>query len=258
MTQPSVSFDRAAAYYDETRVTDPGSLRVIVDLLEATMPGRGPVLEFGVGTGQLAIPLAARGVPVIGLDLSADMMAALRAKTSSPPPLLQGDATHLPIADLALGGAYARWVLHLIPDWMQVLRELDRTVVPDGVVAIEPGGFSGPFREIYLRYKEILRDAVETVGLPAVDRDVRLDEAFATVGWVLEQQVPVRYARTSTLRELFDDTPTKRWSWTWRVPDDELARATQEVRAWARDRFGALDRPIPPLEVTWRVYRRAA
>ena len=73
MTGPSISFDRAAAYYDETRITDPKSLRTIIDLLEARLTGRGPVLEVGVGTGQLALPLARRGVPVIGLDLSAEI-----------------------------------------------------------------------------------------------------------------------------------------------------------------------------------------
>ena len=66
------------------------------------------------------------------------------------------------------------------------------------------------------------------------------------------------YERTTTLQEVFDEVPSKRWSWTWRVPDDELARATDEVRAWATERFGDLDRPIPSEHVRWRVYRRAA
>lgn len=43
-------------------------------------PGGGPVLELGVGTGRLAIPLAARGVEVHGVDTSPDMLALLTAK----------------------------------------------------------------------------------------------------------------------------------------------------------------------------------
>jgi SAM-dependent methyltransferase len=259
MSGASVSFDRAALYYDETRVTDPDALRTIVDLLASVMPGRGPVIELGVGTGQIALPSADRGVGVIGLDLSAEMMTVLRGKSGGLElPLIQGDATRLPIADGSLGGAYMRWVLHLIPDWMGVLRELDRTVVTGGTVAIEPGGFSGPFRETYLRYKEILGDSVVAVGLTAVDRDEQLDEGFALVGWTLQDEVPLMYERTTTLRGVFDEVPSKRWSWTWRVPDDQLARATDEVRAWAKDRFGDLDRPIPSEHVVWRVYRRAA
>jgi SAM-dependent methyltransferase len=259
MTKPSISFDRAAGYYDETRITDPTSLRTIIDLLEARLPGRGPVLEIGVGTGQLALPLARRGVPVTGLDLSAEMLAVLRSKAADEPPmpLIRADATRLPFPSGSIGGAYARWVLHLIPDWIGVLRELDRTVVPGGTVAIEPGGFSGPFRETYLRFLEILGDAVVTVGLTAVDRDEQLDEGFAGVGWVLEDEVPVLYEGSRTLQEVFDDIPAKRWSWTWRVPDEDLARATGEVRSWAQERFGDLRRTIPPEATRWRVYRRA-
>src|SRR5690349_1988551 len=40
----------------------------------------GPVLELGIGTGRIALPLAARGVEVHGIDLSGPMVARLRAK----------------------------------------------------------------------------------------------------------------------------------------------------------------------------------
>lgn len=255
----SISFDRAATFYDETRVTDDDSLRTILDLLEREVCGRGPVLEIGVGTGQLALPLASRGAPVIGLDLSAEMMAMLRGKTGDAVrlPLVQADATRLPLGDGSLGGAYARWVLHLIPDWMEALRELDRTVARGGKVAIEPGGFSGLFREIYLRFLQILGDAVVPVGLGNIDRDRELDQGFSAVGWDVQREVPVVYDRAVTLREVFDEIPTKRWSWTWRVPDDDLAGATAEIRAWARGRFGDLDDPMTAEATRWRVYERA-
>ncbi|MGI8754462.1 MAG: class I SAM-dependent DNA methyltransferase [Acidimicrobiales bacterium] len=50
-----------------------------VDLL-AGLVGDGAALEFAVGTGRVALPLAARGVPVSGIDLSNAMAAQLRAK----------------------------------------------------------------------------------------------------------------------------------------------------------------------------------
>ena len=46
----------------------------------ADLAGKGPVLEFAVGTGRVAIPLAARGIKVDGIELSSDMLAELRAK----------------------------------------------------------------------------------------------------------------------------------------------------------------------------------
>jgi len=42
--------------------------------------GTGPVLELGIGTGRLALPLAARGVEVHGIDSSEAMVAKLREK----------------------------------------------------------------------------------------------------------------------------------------------------------------------------------
>lgn len=50
------------------------------------LAGDGPVCELGVGTGRLAIPLAAAGLEVVGLDASAAMLDRLRAK--EPPPTL--------------------------------------------------------------------------------------------------------------------------------------------------------------------------
>src|SRR5262249_15605645 len=46
----------------------------------ARLAGQGPALEFGVGTGRIAVPLARRGVPTQGIDLSRPMVARLKAK----------------------------------------------------------------------------------------------------------------------------------------------------------------------------------
>lgn len=57
----------------------PEVLGPTVDVL-ADLAGDGDALEFAVGTGRVALPLAARGVPVAGIELSPDMAAQLRAK----------------------------------------------------------------------------------------------------------------------------------------------------------------------------------
>ncbi|MBA3429819.1 MAG: class I SAM-dependent methyltransferase [Actinobacteria bacterium] len=58
----------------DTDVVEP-----VVDLL-VELAGRGRVLELGIGTGRIALPLARRGVPVHGIELSKAMAARLRAK----------------------------------------------------------------------------------------------------------------------------------------------------------------------------------
>jgi SAM-dependent methyltransferase len=78
---PENYFDeRIAKGYDlDTTMSDPAIVDPAVDFL-AELAGNGPVLELGIGTGRIALPLSRRGVSVAGIDLSPDMVAVLRAK----------------------------------------------------------------------------------------------------------------------------------------------------------------------------------
>jgi SAM-dependent methyltransferase len=68
--------EAVAARYDDLPMGDP---QPVVEFL-APLAGDGMALEFGIGTGRIALPLAARGVPVHGIDLSEAMVRRLRAK----------------------------------------------------------------------------------------------------------------------------------------------------------------------------------
>jgi SAM-dependent methyltransferase len=72
---------RWANMYDEFHkglMDDEGAVAAL-----AALAGDGPALEFGVGTGRLAVPLAERGVEVVGVDLSPEMLAKLKEKSSA-------------------------------------------------------------------------------------------------------------------------------------------------------------------------------
>ena len=72
--------ERVAASYDATDgMFAPETIEPTVDVL-AELAGDGAALEFAIGTGRIALPLAARGVPVHGIELSNAMVAQLRAK----------------------------------------------------------------------------------------------------------------------------------------------------------------------------------
>jgi SAM-dependent methyltransferase len=73
--------ERVAARYDESsaEMFDPAVVEPTVDFL-AELAGSGRALELGIGTGRIALPLAERGVPVHGIELSKAMVARLRAK----------------------------------------------------------------------------------------------------------------------------------------------------------------------------------
>ncbi|MBA3376440.1 MAG: class I SAM-dependent methyltransferase [Actinobacteria bacterium] len=75
--------ERVAARYDESgeiaEMFDPAVVDPVVDFL-VKLAGSGRALELGIGTGRIALPLARRGVPVHGIELSQAMAARLRAK----------------------------------------------------------------------------------------------------------------------------------------------------------------------------------
>jgi SAM-dependent methyltransferase len=81
----TVRFDEEiAAHYDESSLDmyRPEVLGPAIDFL-AELAGKGAALELGVGTGRVALPLSARGVPVHGIDVSEPMLEQLRAKPGS-------------------------------------------------------------------------------------------------------------------------------------------------------------------------------
>jgi SAM-dependent methyltransferase len=72
-----------SAYDRIARLYDPWSASVVEDVpfyLERARRSGGPVLELGVGTGRLAIPIAADGIDVIGVDASEGMLAVARER----------------------------------------------------------------------------------------------------------------------------------------------------------------------------------
>ena len=87
--------ERIAARYDEDTadLSRPEAVDPVVNFL-VELAGSGRALEFGVGTGRVALPLSRRGVPVHGIDISRAMVAKLRAKPGA-------DAVGVTIGDFA-------------------------------------------------------------------------------------------------------------------------------------------------------------
>lgn len=87
--------DNVAQRYDDSEgaMFQPGAIEPAVELL-ANLAGRGRALELGIGTGRIALPLAAQGVTVHGIDISRAMVARLRSKPG-------GDAIGVTIGDFA-------------------------------------------------------------------------------------------------------------------------------------------------------------
>jgi SAM-dependent methyltransferase len=93
MRQEDIWDHEAAQRYDtpDTGMFSPEVLGPAVDRL-AGLAGQGQALEFAIGTGRVALPLAQRGVPVTGIELSRPMIGQLRTKADEAAiPVIAGD-----------------------------------------------------------------------------------------------------------------------------------------------------------------------
>ena len=126
-----------AAGYDDT-LGAMGSAEVLgptVDLL-TDLVGTGAALELAVGTGRVALPLAARGVPVSGVELSPDMVAQLRAKPG-------GDAIRVTMGDMTTARAEGVFrLVYLVYNTIGNVETQDRQVAcfANAAAHLEPGG----------------------------------------------------------------------------------------------------------------------
>jgi len=135
---PDDHFDAPiAAGYDRAHaaISTPEAVAPAIDFL-AGLAGAGPALELGVGTGRIALPLAARGVPVHGIELSQAMADRLAAKPG-------GASIGVTLGDFAAARVEGRFSLaYLVFNTIMNLTSQDAQVACFHNVAdhLEPGG----------------------------------------------------------------------------------------------------------------------
>jgi SAM-dependent methyltransferase len=130
---------------------DPEVVEATVDFL-AELAGKGAALELGIGTGRIALPLAARGIRVQGIDLSPDMVAQLRAKPGGAEiPVTLGDFASTRAGDgFSLAYVVFNTISNLTTQEAQVacFENVAAQLAPGGCFVIEDGvpGGDEPFR----------------------------------------------------------------------------------------------------------------
>jgi SAM-dependent methyltransferase len=206
--EPSTYGDRWADLLDEWvarqgHVADPD---VIADRL-AELAGSGPALELAIGTGRVALPLAARGVEVHGIDASESMVARLRAKPGGDAiPFVIGD-----MADVGVDGVYSLvyvvfntlFALLTQDDQVRCFRNVAAHLAEGGAFAMEAFVFDAGYydRGQSLRTSELGSDLV---GLTASMHDPveqRIRAMIVMIDGVGTRLLPVqlRYAWPSEL-----------------------------------------------------------
>jgi len=250
----SIAFDRAADFYDETRAFPPGEEGFAAAALARAggLTGQQRVLEFGIGTGRVALPLLPHVRQLVGLDLARPMMERLRAKdTSGRIALAEGDATRMPFAPASFDAVLSVHVLHLIPNWQAAVNEAARVLNPGGPY-IHAWTDSIHRQSWWDTWNEAApqRNA-QGVGVRFYEHHNFLDG----LGWQpAGDEAVYTYTYRRSPRVFLDQLSRRVWSSTWAMGDEDLATGVAAVRAAMLREHGDLDTPV---EYTTSFFARA-
>jgi SAM-dependent methyltransferase len=261
---PSISFDRAADFYDATRGYAEGVAEQIRDGIvaytRATLESR--FLELGVGTGRIALPFIQAGYDFTGVDISQAMMERLEQKLTPNSnyryQLQQADITQLPFSDNTFDIVYAVHVFHLVDGWQKAAQEAKRVLKPGGWLLVardfqrEDTAEAKNFPPALVRAKW---DAIrESFGipkhrtLPGVWGD---DEAIVTYLQELGAKtelllLPEHQNQPISAREMVTRLVTRIYSSDWDTPEDLHQQATLLLQKWLTEEC-----PNPDEQITF-------
>lgn len=236
--QQSVVFDRAADFYDNSRGFPPGEESAVAAMM-AQAGGLSPssrVLEIGVGTGRIALPLAPHTGRFYGVDLSSLMMERLRAKQNGELIYLSlADASRLPFPADTFDAVVVVHVFHLVANLEGVINELARVLKPGAPLLHGKNQMDKDMTEL------------RTPARRSSDWD-RPFEVLDQLGWRQQGSTHEhRFVHEFVPLQIAEAFRQRLWSSTWTMTDDEIERGAAAIEAIARSRY---DDPSQPVTTT--------
>lgn len=247
---------RVAVQYDALRGHPPEVADEIGRAIAAQIGAGSRVLELGVGTGRIAIPLAKAGCRVVGVDLSAHMLAALAQHVSQDGidgiDLAQSDITALPFRKNTFDGAIAVHVLHLVSDWAGVLKQLGQLIRPGGTLVlgrdwVDPESMAGQirnqFRQTVLEVGTDMLPPGATAAAPPsggaaiVQCLMQLGAQPASRGEVVAAEWQTRLSP----KQILDGIRSRDDAESWVLPDEVLTEVMRRLDAWSVQQWTELD-----------------
>jgi SAM-dependent methyltransferase len=226
---------------DSPEMFEPELLAATADFLAAQARG-GRALEFGIGTGRVALPLRERGVPVHGIDLSADMIDQLRRKPGA-------QAITTTVGDFAVTTVDGTFSLVYVvynsianlleqSEWVQAFRNAAHHLQPSGRFVVElwvpnlrrlpPGATAVPFD---ISPQHLGFETMDT----ATQRAVSHHYFFRADGRTERIEFTGRYAWPAELdlmAEIAGMTLVERWADWFRSPF--TSESANHISVWER------------------------
>ena len=253
-----VDFSNNASAYDRRHgaVISEETARALIRVMSPARDSR--VLDLAAGTGRVAIPLATLGCRVVAFDPARPMLDELAKK--SPGVTISrvvGDGTQLPFRSGAFDDVVVARLLYLVPDWMELLREVRRVLAPGGRLLHEWSNGDADEEWVQIREKireMFLEDGVTEPFHPGVRTEEDVEAFLAELGMTRIATKQFGGGHLMTVADFLKRLVDGECSYTWAVPKDILARRLPELQRWASERFD-LAREVPmPREIIWRIY----
>ena len=245
------SFDRVADVYDATRGLPPDVASTICRTMldELRRVSNTPrLLEVGIGTGRMAVPLAAAGVQVTGIDISTGMLGLLRGKRGDIDVML-AEASQPPLRAATFDGLLFVHILHLVPDAGATVRATVPLVRRGGVILHGNDAWAAGLRS---EAEMVIESAiVDITGLPAAVKDGGdggrqiCEQAVIGAGGSADERTVVTWSSNATGRRMLERLARKDYSSSWRIPDADLPEVLRRAAAGVEKLFGGLDREVP-------------
>lgn len=259
MDAQTSDFSRIALRYDATRNVPGDVLDICYDrLIDGGFLAVGePTLDVGCGTGQMSIPLAARGMAIHGIDVSSEMIEIARSKVQPGwrATFSTGDARDLPADNGSFGGAVVSKLFQHIQDWQKACQEIIRVVRPGGhIIHInERGAFGNAVRRHFAARANELGFARRYLGLDPHTR-TGLTEFLVSRGCrpISIDTSGLHWETSISYREAMDQIEEGLFAEFWYLPNDIHRRIVADTAAWINeqpDGSNTVERLTPRLAV---------
>jgi SAM-dependent methyltransferase len=202
------------------------------------------ILEIGVGTGRIALPVSRHVGSYFGIDLAVPMLNKLREKKAGEAVYVaRADATQLPFPDSSFDAVIAVHVFHLIPTWQQALAELGRVLKPGApLLSCWNASDEDPrVKALWQAWNTVIpEERRQSVGANARSNpNFLLDQ-----GWRLQTHAHYTFTRTMVPAEFLDLMRRRIFSRLWSLSDEDLATGIAAMEQAAAAQFGSLDEVI--------------
>ncbi|MGB1285300.1 MAG: methyltransferase domain-containing protein [Aggregatilineales bacterium] len=231
----SINFDRAVPYYDATRRLPVGLEATIGAFIaeKGQLKLDETVLEIGIGTGRIALPLAPHVQAYHGVDISIGMLGELLKKRQDKHIYIaQADALALPHPDNSFDAIVVVHVFHLVADLRAVLDELQRVMEPGSRVIhcfnrYDDNRFD-PIADAWDKHRPQRRHGQNWTNT---------DEVLREAGWTMLDEQHYEFTRQDTPQDFLDNVEQQRWSSTWDLSTEEIAPGIAAIRKAITDYY---------------------